>query len=67
MYFFLIKINDVPLIIHTTGLATTIACPQLMVTLLPLQTVVFSGGVIKFTSVSPVHVHTYVRIYISYV
>ena len=43
-------VNDVPLIIHVTG--NTIACwyPQLMITLLPLHAVVFSGGLVIITT-----------------
>ena len=43
--------NGVPLITHTVGKALLLPVyPQLMLTLLPLQTVVFSGGVIKVTT-----------------
>ena len=36
--------NNIPLIIHVTGNAVAVTYPQLMVTSLPLHTVVFSGG-----------------------
>ena len=42
--------NDVPLIIHVTDNAVALTYPQLMVTSLPLQTVVFSGGVAIVTT-----------------
>ena len=43
------SVNDVPLIIHVTGNGVTLWYPQLMITLLPLQTVVFSGGLVIVT------------------
>ena len=42
-------VNDVPLIIHVTGNVVAHWYPQLMVTLLLLLTVVFSGGVVIVT------------------
>ena len=44
------RVNDVPLIIHVTGNRVAVRCPQLMVTSLPLQTVVFSGGLVIITT-----------------
>ena len=44
------RVNDLPLIIHVTGTALEPSYPQLMVTSLPLLTVLFSGGVVIVTA-----------------
>ena len=43
------SLNDTPLIIHVTGSGIALWYPQLMITVLPLHTVVFSGGVVIVT------------------
>ena len=43
------SVNDVPLIIHVTGNVKSLWYPQLMVTLLPLHAVVFSGDLVIVT------------------
>ena len=52
--------NNVPLINHAVGNARTAWYLQLMVTSLSLQTVVFSGGAIMFTTACT-DVRTYVN------
>ena len=49
------SVNDVPLIIHITGSRVSLWYPQLMVTSLPLHTIVFSGGLVTVTTGKPIH------------
>ena len=61
-------LNEVPLIIHVTGNGVVLLYPQLMVTSLPLHTVVFSGGVVIVTKAIHIRIYTIthtVRTYIA--
>ena len=54
----------IPLITHKTGKLALLWYPQLMVTLLSLQTVTFSGGV---TIVTTGYTYTHCQVYLSHV
>ena len=53
-------VNDVPLIIHVTGNEVADWYPQLMITLLLLHTVVFSGGCMIVTTRYTYIIHSYI-------